>query len=674
VRPAGERFAVLPPRFAAPTLAAAALGFSALFFSGGFDDTALVWIGGLALGLAALVAAAALVGALPAPTLDPWAATFLGCLFGLAVWAGFSTLWSVSPDRSWAYTNRILVYAAFALLGVLLSAVLPHARALAGAAASLLGLVVGWALLAKCVPALYSDYGRVARLRAPVGYWNELALLCDVAVPLALWLASARGRRASLRAAGALLLFGATVALLLTYSRIGVVLACLAAAAWVVLDRDRVESLATVALGGGAGAAVFGLALALPGITKDGRPHSVRVHDGWVLALALAGVGAVVFVVALVLARVEQQRPLSPERRRRAERIAAILALVVVVAGIAASIVYSGRIWREFTNPVGSQINSTSNRLTSVNSSNRWRWWGEEWDAFTAHPVGGTGAGTFQLTDLRVRESPITTEEPHNTPLQFLGELGIVGLLLYVAAAAAAAVAVVRARRRAEGAERAAVTALGLGLAAFLAHAVVDMDWNFVATCGPLLLVAGFVVGRSAATAPDTAPPVRVAPVRRPLVAVGAVLFALGAFYSLAAPWLAQRQLGVAASAVAAGRIPAAVAAAKRAHGYDPLSTQAVADWAAYVDLQGDPLEAERLYRQEVSLEPGNSSTWLDLGGFYAFHKAWKPAYRAYSKAWTLDRFGPAGIPCGVLDQARHEALGTWPVSCPRGRPRAVTP
>jgi tetratricopeptide (TPR) repeat protein len=167
---------------------------------------------------------------------------------------------------------------------------------------------------------------------------------------------------------------------------------------------------------------------------------------------------------------------------------------------------------------------------------------------------------------------------------------------------------------------------------------------------------------------------VRVAPVRRPLVAVGAVLFALGAFYSLAAPWLAQRQLGVAASAVAAGRIPAAVAAAKRAHGYDPLSTQAVADWAAYVDLQGDPLEAERLYRQEVSLEPGNSSTWLDLGGFYAFHKAWKPAYRAYSKAWTLDRFGPAGIPCGVLDQARHEALGTWPVSCPRGRPRAVTP
>lgn len=676
MRPAGERSAVFPPRFAAPTLAAALLCFCALFFSGGFDDTTLVWIGGLALGLAALVAAAALVGALPAPALDPWASTFLGCLFALAVWAGFSTLWSASPDRSWAYTNRTLVYAAFALLGVLLSAVLPHARRVAGAAATLLGLVIAWALLAKCVPALYSDYGRVARLRAPVGYWNELALLCDVAVPLALWLAAARGRRAPVRAAGALLLFGATVTLLLTYSRIGVVLACLAAAAWVVLDRDRVESLATVALGGGAGAAVFGLALALPGITKDGRPRSVRVHDGWVLALALLGVGAVVFVAALVLARLEQRSPLSPGRRRRMERVAAIAAIVVVVAGIAASIVYSGRIWREFTNPVGSQINSTSNRLASLNSSNRWRWWGEEWNAFTAHPLGGTGAGTFQLTDLRVRQSPITTEEPHNTPLQFLGELGIVGLLLYLGAAVAAGVAVVRARRRAEGAERAAVTALGLGLAAFLAHTVVDMDWNFVATCGPLLLLAGFVVGRSTVPVPvpDGAAPAPAVRVRRPLVAAGAVLFALGAFYSLAAPWLAQRQLGVAASAVAANRLPAAVAAAKRAHGYDPLSTQALADWAAYVDLQGNPIEAERLYRQEVSLEPDNSSPWLDLGAFYDFHKAWKLAYQAYSNAWMLNRFGPAGIPCGVLDQARHKALGTWPVSCPRGRPRAATP
>src|SRR5262249_34689960 len=121
------------------------------------------------------------------------------------------------------------------------------------------------------------------RLRSPVGYWNELALLCAAAFPIALWLARTR------RALGALLLYGAVVALLLTYSRFGVALACLCAAAWVVLDDERVESLGVLALSGAAGAGVFGIALALPGITDDGVTRSQRSHDGWIFALVVLG-------------------------------------------------------------------------------------------------------------------------------------------------------------------------------------------------------------------------------------------------------------------------------------------------------------------------------------------------------------------------------------------------
>ena len=640
-------------RLAAP-IAAVGLCFCALFFSGGFADAPLVWIGGIAVLVAAATGALSLVGAIRPLRAGGAAIAFVGCLFGLAVWAGLSTLWSLSPDASWSYTNRTLVYAAFALLGVLLSGVLPRTEVVAAAAAALIGAVLGWALLARCVPALYADYGRVARVRAPLGYWNELALLCAVAVPLGLWLAAPAGRRAAARASGVLLLFVSTVALLLTYSRVGVVLACLAAAAWVVLDRNRVESLTAVALGGGAGAAAFGIALALPGITSDGQPRSVRSHDGWIFALVLLGGGALAVVAAVVLARLEERRPLGTTSRLRVERIAVGAAVVVAVAGIAASIVFSNRIWSEFTNPVSSQIGQGSGRLTSLNSSNRWRWWGEEWDAFTAHPVLGTGAGTFKLTDLRVRTSPLTTDEPHNTPLQFLGELGIVGLLLYVGAAVAATLAVLDARRRAEGSERTAVTALGLGLAAFLAHTVVDMDWNFLATCGPLLLVAGVLAGRAGA------PVTQRVETRRPLLALALVLFAFSAVYSLAAPWLAQRDL-----------LTLSLASAKRAHSWDPLSTEALIDQAA---LTADPLKAEALYRQAVSLEPENSETWLALGTFYGQYGDWKRAYDALSTAWTFNKFGPAGYPCGVLDQARHKALGTWPASCPRGRPRAATP
>jgi hypothetical protein len=135
--------------------ASTVVAFCALFFSGGFADGPLVWVGALALGLAAVAAAAAALHLVPAPALDLPTGAFLGCLFGLAFWMGLSTLWSLSPDRTWGYTNRTLVYAAFALLGVLLAAILPRpGETVANAAAVLLGLVLGWALLAKCVPAL----------------------------------------------------------------------------------------------------------------------------------------------------------------------------------------------------------------------------------------------------------------------------------------------------------------------------------------------------------------------------------------------------------------------------------------------------------------------------------------------------------------------------------------
>ncbi len=255
---------------------------------------------------------------------------------------------------------------------------------------------------------------------------------------------------------------------------------------------------------------------------------------------------------------------------------------------------FATRIWHAFANPVSSQIGSGQGRFGSLNSSNRWTWWQEAWHAFVRHPGGGTGAGTFQFTDLLLRRtSLVTTTEPHNVPLQFLSETGIVGFLLFVAAAVAAVFGVTRARLRARGAERAAVTALAIGAAAFLAHLVADTDWDYVATCGPLLFVVGALVVRG---------PTQPAPARRPLLAAAAVLFSLGGIYSLAAPWLAQRQLASAAS----------VAQVKHAHAYDPLSTDVLTEWAAFEEVLS-PERALQLYRDAVSLEPENSTSGSSL-------------------------------------------------------------
>jgi len=637
VRAAGERAGGLAVALG-PASAAAAVSFCAIFFGGGLTAATLAWIGALALVGAALLTGAALLGALPAPTLDGPAALFLGSLLGLAVWCGFSTVWSISPERTWGYTNRTVVYTAFALLGLVAGTRLPRARLAAGAAA-LLALLAGFALLAKCVPALY-DYGRVARLRSPLGYWNELALLCDAGVPLALW-AAAHARRQRARAAGVVLLYALALTLLLTYSRFGVALACLAAAAWVALDRRRVESLAALAVGGGAGAAVFGIALALPGITNDGEARSVRAHDGWIFALVVIAGAALVSLAALALAG----REVPPERRAGIERAAGLAALALALAGLAVSIAFAGSVWSEFTNP-GSQLSNNVSHLASA-KSNRWIWWQEAWHAFTRHPGGGTGAGSFELTNQMLHRAPVVVDEPHNTPLQFLSETGVIGFLLYLGVAGGALWGAWRARREPAG------LALGLVVAAFFVHGVVDKDWNYVATCGPLLLVAGALLARRSATH-----------ARRPLLAAGAVAVALAAVYSLTAPWLAQRQL--------AKGTPASFASA---HSYDPLSVDALQGLAAFDDRPGHYRDADRLYRDAVALEPQNAETWYALGVFYFEHEAWQRAYAALNNAYTYDRFGTFARPCGLLDQARTKATGYTPptLKCP-GSKRPASP
>jgi tetratricopeptide (TPR) repeat protein len=602
MRAAGDRVEAF-----GPALAAAGASFCALFFGGGLSDAPLVWIGAIAL----LSAAVLLLRPVP---LGGRGLAYLGCLGGLALWCGLSILWSASPDRSWAYTNRTLVYAGFAFLGVLLGARLAPDR-IAGGATTLVALVLGWALLAKCVPALYADYGRIARLRDPIGDWNMLALVCVVAVVLALWLS------AHSRLGGVVLLYLAVLAVLLTYSRFGVALACLAAAAWIVLEPDRVECLAAVALGGGLAAAAFGAALALPGITSDRQPHGVRAHDGWIFALVVLGGAALVALVALALLRLP---PLPAARRRTVERAAGAAALAVALAGLAVTIVKASTIWREFTNPVAAQTAYGPNRFLHAGSGNRWTWWQEAWREFTGRPGGGTGAGTFQFTDLRLRQSTdVTAIEPHNVPLQFLGETGVVGFLLYTGAVAVALLGL----RRRDRASR----ALAVAFAAFVVHTIVNYDWNFVAVCGPLLLLGGVLVARPA-PAPALAP--------RPLLAAGAVLFALACVYSLAAPWLAQRTLASATT----------LAQVKRAHAYDPLSTDVLTEWAAFA--RGD--ESIRLYRDALALEPTNSSIWFELAQLYASNRQWVDAYRALSKAFEYDPFGPAGQ-CGIAATIRRK-------------------
>jgi len=130
----------------------------------------------------------------------------------------------------------------------------------------LLGALFVWALAAKVIPGIYPDYERLARLRYPVGYWNELALLAAASVPLGLWAVGPRHDR-RVRLGGALLLYAALVVAVLTYSRVGIVLTVVAALVWLWLDHERLAALGPLAVAWIVGAVVAGVALLLPGVS-----------------------------------------------------------------------------------------------------------------------------------------------------------------------------------------------------------------------------------------------------------------------------------------------------------------------------------------------------------------------------------------------------------------------
>jgi hypothetical protein len=548
----------------------------ALFFGGGPADGSIPWLGG-----GALLAILALLASRGAPG-GFMAVLPLGLL---AVWCAISISWSLLPDRSWDYANRTAVYALFAALGLWAAA---RTRQLVLGLAVLLGAVIVWSLLGKVLPPVY-DYGGpdVTRLRGPIGLWNQLALASDFALVIALALR---------RRLGAVLAYAALVALLLTYSRGGLATALLVVAVWLVLADDRVESAVCLVAAAVPASVVVAVAFALPGITSDAQPVHVRWRDGLVFgAFLVAGAGAA--------AAVEQVRRLRDPRLLR--RVGVTVAGAVAVAGIVLVAVHG----------FGSGTpGNTGSRFVSTSSNFRLTWWEQAWNGFRDHPLLGTGAGSFHLLNLRFRKVYLDfTIEPHNLPLQVLAELGIIGLVLLLAACAF----LLRPSLGRRGHE----LALALLLPAFLVHSLVDVDWDFAAVAAPAFVAAGALAGR--------APLRRVSPFGL-LPLAGVALLLAGALFS---PWLARRYSNDAYAASSAR----AVTLADRAHALDPFLVDPYWVKALAAIDRGRRQEAFGEYLAAVRRQPKNPQTWLYTGEYAKSVGCWFLAWKYLERYTELD-------------------------------------
>jgi O-antigen ligase len=637
-----------PGALALAGLVAAAL-LGAAFHGDGSSVGGILPVGGAAVALLAAWLLLVALGHAALPVLGRAGVAVTASTLGLVAWTSLTVAWSIVPDRSWDAFNKTVAYAAFLGLGVVLAAAAGRMGARTGAAllSVFSAVVLGWGLLSKADPALDSSEGRIARLSEPIGYWNAVALVADVAIVLGLWLGASRGHQLRTRVAGALLTYAAVLALALTLSRTGLAAAAVVVVIWLLLSRERVEGGVLLVAAAVPAVLVGAWALTRHGLADDGASHASRASDGHLFAVgALLGAGVVAALVA-----VGARRELAGGSRARLGK--GLLAAVVgaVVLATIAFVVAVG-------NPIswtGDQItesrdctevaNTPGAHLGSLNANGRLCWWTEAWKVFRQHDPGGAGADSFEVARKRFRVDARTVTEPHSVPMQQLAEGGVGGLLLFLALAGTTAWACACALRRLEGGERAAAVALVAAPAAYGLHALVDYNWDFLATTAPTMVAVGVLASAGRPLAE---------PRRRVGLGIGAVLVLAALLVSFSFPRLAERNVRSSTIALDRGDYAKAARLAKRARFFDPLSVDPLYALAFVAERRGDRAEAERRYIQAVELQPENPETWYTLG-IYEFQVLQNMcgAYRFLNNAYTLDPSGNQWVKGGPLDVAR---------------------
>ncbi len=566
-------------------------------------------LGAAVLGVILVALVGVLTGRLPVPRVETIAWVGIALLGCLALWSAVSIDWSLSPERSWAYANRLIVYLLFLLVGLLAGATTRRAPTFAAAGMTVVvAATAGWALASKIAPALADDGSLVARLRAPVGYWNGLAFVLALGVPLALWVASNQSLRRPLRAAGVALAASLLIALFLTYSRSGLLGAVATVGVWLALVPRRRAGVAALLLALGVAAAVCAFALTLPGVTEDAQSYAARRDDGRLFGAVLGGALVCTFGLAWLGLRLEGRLPgrLMP-RFVTGRRLRIAAAALVVGLGIAAfASGWAVRELREFANPPTRLLTQEADRFTSLSSNNRWTWWNEAWTAFRDEPLTGTGASSFPIVHRLLREDALTVTTPHSTPLQLLAELGLVGGLLGGAGTGLLLFALTRRVRRLTGSQRSPAAALLAGIVGYVLYAAIDFPLDFVAVSVPVFLCAGILLAEPSGR--------RVSFGRARWLGLGAAIVISGVvLVSLVTPWLSARRVERTYALLAEGRSQEALAAAESATALNPLALESTfAEARAHIAL-GSLDRARDVLVEGVRIHPSDSTAWAEL-------------------------------------------------------------
>jgi hypothetical protein len=463
-------------RDAAVGIAVAATAFALLYANGGFTPTTRAYAGIAAWWLLGVGAAFGIASARSG--VDRLALVAVGLLAAFDIWILISIRWAADAERAFEQFNQVAFYVAVLAIAIVLGRLVP-APVLVGAVALALSVVACVALVSRCFPSTFGlQSGSTIlpplknRLSFPLGYWNGLGIAVALAYPLLLSImASRRSRVASALAAFPLPILAAVM--YLTSSRGAFVAAGVAVVIFVVLTPRRWPAAAALVVAGAAGAVAVAVLVPKKALVNGEVDTALGVHQGHHAAL---WIGIACGVTALVwggLAEAGKKLP-SPSRRVGQAAVVALIVLAIAAVVLAHPIAK----FDEFKSPAASTTvhgTTTTDHLLNSSGSGRWQFWSAAISQFRAHPLNGGGAGSWEAWWLQHGSLPVKSEFAHSLYLEALAELGIIGLLLIVAAVVVAAVGAVRSALALQSGEIAAAAACGI---VFFVAAAYDWVWQ----------------------------------------------------------------------------------------------------------------------------------------------------------------------------------------------------
>jgi O-antigen ligase len=620
------------------------LGFGLVVYlglkGGGFDPLVHDQVG---IAVWWIVLAATLVGALPRRRLGVLAWCSLALLAAFVAWTALSLGWTESVDKTSADLARVATY-----LGVFVLALFAReskgTRRMVAAVGTAIAFVAVVALLSRLHPAWFPAadqtgnflLGAQERLSYPLNYWNALAALIAIGLPLILQVSTC-AKSVIARSLAAATLPAMALTAFFTLSRGGMAAAVIALGVFLALTSDRLPKLLTM-LTTGAGGAILIAAATQRDALQSGFLNAAAQHQGnEMLTMTLvvcAGVGLIQAGISLVLTHKMRPRWTFVSRRQAiALALTGLLAALVMAAAFNAP----GRMsnaWSDFKQEGGPEAGTA--RLGSVAGQGRYQFWRAAINENRTKPLTGTGSGTFEYWWDRNGDTAEVARDTHSLYMQTLGELGIVGLALLASFLLTILLGGARATIRASSRGRPQLAAAVAGCVAFCVTATFDWMWQIAVLPVAVLLIASTLVSAEARSGGTSRRPALGLPLR-----LAFALIVLTAIVAIAIPLSSTALVRQSQADARAADLPAALQAARSAQNAQPGSATPRLQQALLLEAQGNLPLAAAAARGATQRESTNWETWLVLSRIEAEQGRSAAALRHYRKAKSLNPLSP---------------------------------